>query len=125
MLQPAVLAEPWRVAPGERVGGHVTEAHDPEAVRHVAFGQGEGEREGGVVPVADRGEVGPGEDRAAPRLLLEPGEYGFFGNVNPGKPHPRWSQATERVLPNMDRRPTRIYNGYGEWVGGLYSGDEY
>ncbi len=55
----------------------------------------------------------------------EPDEYGFFANVNPKQPHPRWSQATERVIPNMDRRPTLPYNGYGEWVGDMYTGNEF
>ncbi len=56
---------------------------------------------------------------------FQPKEYGFFANVNPKKPHPRWSQATERVIPNMDRRPTLLYNGYEEWVAAMYSGKEY
>jgi len=51
---------------------------------------------------------------------LAPNEYGFLGNVDPGKPHPRWSQATERVLGTGDRVPTRLYNGYGALVAGLY-----
>jgi len=54
-----------------------------------------------------------------------PNEYGFYSNVNPDKPHPRWSQATERVIPNMERRPTLMYNGYGKWVAGMYNGKEY
>ncbi|MCP5117676.1 MAG: protein-methionine-sulfoxide reductase catalytic subunit MsrP [bacterium] len=54
-----------------------------------------------------------------------PKEYGFFGNVNPNKPHPRWSQAVEKVLPNMERRPTLLYNGYEKWVGQMYTGEEY
>ncbi len=48
-------------------------------------------------------------------------EYGFWANVNPKVPHPRWSQGTERVL-GADRAPTRIYNGYGEFVAALYEG---
>ncbi|WP_119422003.1 protein-methionine-sulfoxide reductase catalytic subunit MsrP [Desertibaculum subflavum] len=48
-------------------------------------------------------------------------EYGFWANVNPEVPHPRWSQATERVLGAMERVPTQIYNGYGEYVAGLYA----
>lgn len=52
-------------------------------------------------------------------------EYGFFSNVNPKKPHPRWSQATEKVIPNMDRRPTLLYNGYEKWVGEMYKGNEF
>ena len=53
---------------------------------------------------------------------LQPGEYGFWANVNPAVPHPRWSQASERLLGNDQRVPTRIYNGYGEQVAGLYAG---
>lgn len=53
---------------------------------------------------------------------LAPDEYGFWANVNPAVPHPRWSQATERLLGSDERVPTQIYNGYGEWVASLYSG---
>lgn len=53
---------------------------------------------------------------------LQPHEYGFWANVNPAVPHPRWSQATERMLGTDERRPTLIWNGYGEWVAGLYEG---
>ena len=49
-------------------------------------------------------------------------EYGFWANVNPEVPHPRWSQATERLLGSDERVPTRIYNGYGEFVADLYDG---
>lgn len=52
---------------------------------------------------------------------VEPDEYGFWANVNPSIPHPRWSQATERLLDDGRRVPTLIFNGYGEWVAGLYS----
>jgi len=48
-------------------------------------------------------------------------EYGFWANVNPDVPHPRWSQATERVLGTDERVPTRIYNGYAEFVADLYA----
>ena len=48
-------------------------------------------------------------------------EYSFLGNVEPTVPHPRWSQATERLLGSGERVDTRIYNGYGEFVAGLYS----
>ena len=51
-----------------------------------------------------------------------PGEYGFWANVNPEIPHPRWSQAKERVLGTDDTVPTQMFNGYGEFVAGLYSG---
>ncbi len=53
---------------------------------------------------------------------LAPEEYGFWANVNPEVPHPRWSQATEEVIGTDDRRPTVIYNGYGAEVASLYSG---
>ena len=53
---------------------------------------------------------------------IQPSEYGFWANVNPAVPHPRWSQATERLLGNDQRVPTLIYNGYGEQVAGLYAG---
>jgi sulfoxide reductase catalytic subunit YedY len=52
---------------------------------------------------------------------LVPREYDFEANVNPDKPHPRWSQATERMLGTGERRPTQLYNGYSEWVGKLYA----
>ena len=51
-------------------------------------------------------------------------EYGFWANVNPEVPHPRWSQATERVLGSGERVPTLVYNGYGEFVADLYTGIE-
>jgi len=55
---------------------------------------------------------------------LQGDEYGFWANVNPAVPHPRWSQATERVLGTDGRRPTLLFNGYGEYVAALYKGLE-
>jgi sulfoxide reductase catalytic subunit YedY len=52
---------------------------------------------------------------------IQPTEYGFWANVNPEVPHPRWSQATERLLGSNERVPTQIYNGYGEYVASLYT----
>jgi methionine sulfoxide reductase catalytic subunit len=49
-------------------------------------------------------------------------EYGFWANVNPAVPHPRWSQATERVIGTDERVPTLIWNGYGAYVAHLYDG---
>ena len=49
-------------------------------------------------------------------------EYGFFANVNPDVPHPRWSQATERRIGELGRRKTLPFNGYGEQVAHLYDG---
>ena len=53
-----------------------------------------------------------------------PREYGFWANVNPQVPHPRWSQASERVLGTGERVETQLFNGYGEFVAGLYTGME-
>ena len=55
---------------------------------------------------------------------VQPQEYGFWANVNPAVAHPRWSQATERLLGSNERVPTTIWNGYGEWVAGMYQGLE-
>jgi methionine sulfoxide reductase catalytic subunit len=49
-------------------------------------------------------------------------EYGFYANVNPNHAHPRWSQATEQRIGESGRRPTLIFNGYGEQVASLYDG---
>jgi len=55
---------------------------------------------------------------------VQASEYGFWANVNPEVPHPRWSQATERVLGTNERVPTLKWNGYGEFVAHLYDGLE-
>ena len=52
---------------------------------------------------------------------LQASEYGFWANVNPQVPHPRWSQATEKPLGSETRIPTQLYNGYAEFVAGLYT----
>jgi sulfoxide reductase catalytic subunit YedY len=52
---------------------------------------------------------------------IAPTEYGFWANVNPDVPHRRWSQAQERVLGTGETVPTRLYNGYGDYVAGLYA----
>jgi sulfoxide reductase catalytic subunit YedY len=51
-----------------------------------------------------------------------PHEYGFYANVNPAVDHPRWSQATERRIGELSRRPTLPYNGYAAEVESLYRG---
>ena len=56
--------------------------------------------------------------------LLQPSEYGFYANVNPEVPHPRWSQSSEKALTSslwVERRPTEKFNGFDE-VASLYSG---
>ena len=49
-------------------------------------------------------------------------EYGFYSNVNPNVPHPRWSQAKERRIGELGLRDTIIFNGYGDQVAALYDG---
>jgi sulfoxide reductase catalytic subunit YedY len=49
-------------------------------------------------------------------------EYGFWANVNPKVPHPRWSQETERLLGSNKNVATEIFNGYGPQVASLYDG---
>jgi sulfoxide reductase catalytic subunit YedY len=52
-----------------------------------------------------------------------PHEYGFYSNVNPDVDHPRWTQKRERRIPEFfARRPTQLFNGYGEQVASLYAG---
>lgn len=52
---------------------------------------------------------------------LGPDEYGFWANVNPQVPHPRWSQASEEVLGTSERKPTMLFNGYAAQVADLYT----
>jgi len=59
--------------------------------------------------------------------LMAPREYGFFANVNPKVDHPRWSQATERVIGAGlfgGRAETQMFNGYADEVAHLYSGQD-
>ena len=55
-----------------------------------------------------------------------PNEYGFYSNVNPNVDHPRWSQATEQRLGEggmfRRKRPTLMFNGYGDQVASMYAG---
>lgn len=56
--------------------------------------------------------------------LSAPHEYGFYSNVNPNRAHPRWSQASERIIGGgvFGRRETEMFNGYEDQVAGLYEG---
>ena len=57
-------------------------------------------------------------------MRASPKEYGFYSNVNPRVDHPRWSQASERVIGSgiiSERIPTTMFNGYGDEVAHLYS----
>ncbi|MDD2921977.1 MAG: protein-methionine-sulfoxide reductase catalytic subunit MsrP, partial [Anaerolineales bacterium] len=53
---------------------------------------------------------------------IQANEYGFYANVNPSVDHPRWTQASERRIGELSRRPTLPFNGYGEQVAHLYDG---
>ncbi len=53
--------------------------------------------------------------------IAAPNEYGFYSNVNPNVDHPRWSQARERRLGEFLKRPTLMFNGYGDQVASLYN----
>jgi methionine sulfoxide reductase catalytic subunit len=55
---------------------------------------------------------------------LQSSEYGFWANVNPQVSHPRWSQASEEFIGTNERKPTLLFNGYGEYVADLYKGLE-
>lgn len=55
---------------------------------------------------------------------IQASEYGFWANVNPDVPHPRWSQAEERPLGSDVKVPTQLFNGYGAFVADLYRGLE-
>ena len=52
---------------------------------------------------------------------IQGSEYGFWANVNPKVPHPRWSQASEELIGTGNRVPTQLFNGYGEFVAQLYA----
>lgn len=54
--------------------------------------------------------------------IVSPNEYGFYSNVNPKVAHPRWSQATERRIGEIKRRPTLMFNGYEDEIKKLYLG---
>ncbi|MEM7583794.1 MAG: protein-methionine-sulfoxide reductase catalytic subunit MsrP [Acidobacteriota bacterium] len=55
---------------------------------------------------------------------LQEDEYGFYSNVEPHKPHPRWSQKWEQDIGTGETRDSELYNGYAELVGSMYTGDE-
>src|SRR5262249_26328426 len=53
---------------------------------------------------------------------IAPNEYGFYANVNPNVPHPRWLQSSERRIGELTMRPTLMFNGYADQVASLYQG---
>lgn len=67
------------------------------------------------------GKPQPPQNGAPVRLVI-PWKYGFYANVNPEVPHPRWSQAQEGRFGESTRRDTLLFNGYVEEVRYLYAG---
>lgn len=55
-------------------------------------------------------------------MQTAPREYGFYANVNPDVPHPRWPQSSERRIGEFRRRRTSLFNGYADEVAHLYEG---
>jgi len=49
-------------------------------------------------------------------------EYGFYANVNPDVPHPRWSQRREVRIGELAKQATLPFNGYADRVAALYTG---
>ena len=62
------------------------------------------------------------EQPASMWSTINPGEYGFYSNVNPQVDHPRWSQGSERRIGELQRRDTLMFNGYAKQVAHLYDG---
>ncbi len=54
-------------------------------------------------------------------MTAAPDEYGFYANVNPDVPHPRWSQSSERRIGETGRRKTLPFNGYADQVRDPYA----
>ena len=55
---------------------------------------------------------------------IAPKEYGFWANVNPKVPHRRWSQEYERDIETGNKYPTKLFNGYEQWISSLYPNQE-
>ena len=55
---------------------------------------------------------------------IQPKEYGFWANVNPDVPHPRWSQSRDKDIGTNKMYNTKIFNGYEKWVAYLYKNNQ-
>ena len=97
---------------------------DRQAARRAAAAGGAVEVRLQVDQVDRARSPSPTSGRRAIWEALQASEYGFWANVNPEVPHPRWSQATEEVIGTGERRPTLLFNGYGEYVADIYKGLE-
>jgi sulfoxide reductase catalytic subunit YedY len=122
-----VLAWPYRE------GLHVNEAMHPLTILAVGlYGETLPNQNGAPIRLVAPWKYGFKSIKSIVRIRLQnevpatswnlsaPNEYGFFSNVNPEVDHPRWSQATERRIGEFRRRPTLMFNGYGEHVAHMY-----
>ncbi|NTU78361.1 MAG: protein-methionine-sulfoxide reductase catalytic subunit MsrP [Chloroflexales bacterium] len=122
---------PWPYVEGLRLDEAM---HDLTLLATGLYGQGLAPQNGGPVRLVVPWKYGFKSIKAiakidlvaeAPTSLwmaLAPNEYGFYANVNPEVDHPRWSQASERRIGELRRRPTLPFNGYADEVAALYAG---
>ena len=125
---------PWPYVEGLTMAEATNELdlHGHRRLRQAgAEADGRADPPGGAVEV--RLQVGQVDRAASPSPTsgrrsfweaLQASEYGFWANVNPEVAHPRWSQATEEVIGTNERKPTLLFNGYGEFVADMYKGLE-
>lgn len=129
---PAVAERPWDRWPYTE-GLRIDEAmHDLTLVALGIYGQTLPKQHGAPVRIVVPWKYGYKSPKSVVRIELvrdqprtfwndlAPAEYGFYSNVDPTTPHPRWSQLTERLIGTADVRRTLPFNGYGAQVAGLY-----
>lgn len=130
--QPAVRDRPWDRWPYYE-GLRLDEAmHDLTFVATGVYGRVLPKQHGAPVRIVVPWKYGYKSPKSVVRIELTaerprtfwedmaPSEYPFESNVNPHVPHPRWSQATERLIGTFDIRRTEPFNGYGDAVRALY-----
>jgi methionine sulfoxide reductase catalytic subunit len=130
--EPGVAARQWRPWPYVE-GLRIDEAmHDLTFVATGIYGHALPKQHGAPVRIVVPWKYGYKSPKSVVRIELvaerprtfwesiAPAEYPFESNVNPSAPHPRWSQATERLIGTFDVRRTLPFNGYGALVRGLY-----
>lgn len=131
-VQDNVRARPWEPWPYVE-GLRIDEAmHDLTFVATGMFGRPLPKQHGAPLRIAVPWKYGYKSPKSVVRIelvaekprtfweTLAPVEYPFESNVDPSRPHPRWSQATERLIGTWDVRATLPFNGYGEQVRQLY-----
>jgi sulfoxide reductase catalytic subunit YedY len=131
--QPDVAAKPWNRWPYYE-GLRLDEAmHELTFVATGIYGHALPKQHGAPVRIVVPWKYGYKSPKSVVRIELTaerphtfwedlaPTEYGFTSNVDPSAPHPRWSQATERLIGTWDIRRTLPYNGYGDFIRLLYT----